>query len=125
MGISGPGPGMGLFSIVPYFIGAVFVIIVIIFITTAVKGLKQWSYNNKQPILTVNAKVISKRTQVKGRNNNNNVNSTRTYYYVTFEVESGDRMELHMNGQEYGMLAEDDVGSLTFQGTRYKGFERM
>ncbi|KGX84271.1 DUF2500 domain-containing protein [Pontibacillus marinus] len=124
MGIQGPGPGFGLFSIVPYFIGAVFMIIVIIFIVTAVKGIKQWSYNNKQPVLTVNAKVISKRTQVRGRNNDN-MNSTRTYYFVTFEVESGDRMELQIDGQEFGMLAEDDVGSLTFQGTRYKGFERM
>ncbi|QHE51922.1 DUF2500 domain-containing protein [Pontibacillus sp. HMF3514] len=124
MGIQGPGPGFGLFSIVPYFIGAVFIIIVVIFIVTAVKGIRQWSNNNKQPVLTVNAKVISKRTQVRGRNNNN-MNSTRTYYFVTFEVESGDRMELQVDGQEYGMLAEGDVGSLTFQGTRYKNFERM
>lgn len=120
------GPSMGLFNIVPFFIGAVFIIIFIIFIVTAIKGIKQWNYNNNQPVLTVNAEVISKRTQVKGRNNsNNNMNSTRTYYYVTFEVESGDRMELQVNGQEFGMLAEGDVGSLTFQGTRYQGFERM
>ena len=26
---------------------------------------------------------------------------------------------------EYGMLAEGDRGRLTFQGTRYKGFERV
>jgi hypothetical protein len=44
---------------------------------------------------------------------------------VTFEVESGDRMELHISAQEYGLLAEGDMGKLTFQGTRYHGFERI
>nr|WP_330380884.1 DUF2500 family protein [Anaerobutyricum hallii] len=27
-------------------------------------------------------------------------------------------------GKEYGMLAEGDEGKLTFQGSRYLGFER-
>ena len=50
--------------------------------------------------------------------------STSTTYYVTFQVESGDRMELHLSGCEFGMLAEGDKGKLSFQGTRYLGFER-
>ncbi len=45
-------------------------------------------------------------------------------YYVTFQVESGDRMELSIRGSGYGMLAEGDVGIFSFQGTRYLGFER-
>ena len=47
-----------------------------------------------------------------------------TTYYVTFQVESGDRMELHVAGHEFGMLIEGDRGMLTFQGIRYLGFER-
>ena len=47
-----------------------------------------------------------------------------TTYYATFQVESGDRMELRLSGAEYGMLAEGDRGRLTFQGTRYLSFER-
>jgi hypothetical protein len=50
--------------------------------------------------------------------------STSTSYYVTFEVESGDRMELHVEGHEYGLLVEGDKGDLSFQGTRYLGFVR-
>lgn len=45
-------------------------------------------------------------------------------YYVTFQFESGDRMEFQVYGSEYGMLAEGDEGKLTFQGTRYLSFER-
>ena len=49
---------------------------------------------------------------------------TSTSYYVTFQVESGDRMEFHVPDQEYGYLVEGDRGRLTFQGTRYLGFAR-
>ena len=50
--------------------------------------------------------------------------TTNTMYYVTFQMESGDRMEFQVSGIEYGMLAEGDTGELTFQGTRYLAFER-
>ena len=50
--------------------------------------------------------------------------STFTSYYVTFQVESGDRMEFEVSDMEYGMLAEGDSGELTFQGTRYLNFRR-
>ncbi|WP_371932623.1 DUF2500 domain-containing protein [Bacillus carboniphilus] len=72
--------------------------------------------NNKQPVLTVPARIASKRHH-QGR-------ETSTSYYVTFEVVSGDRMEFHVSSSEFGMLSEDDIGYLTFQGTRYHRFER-
>ena len=50
--------------------------------------------------------------------------TTSTSYYVTFEVESGDRIEFAVRGQDYGMLVEGDMGRLSFQGTRFLGFER-
>lgn len=50
--------------------------------------------------------------------------SASTSYYATFEVESGDRMELQLSGQEYGQLAEGDTGVLSFQGTRFLSFDR-
>lgn len=53
------------------------------------------------------------------------MHTTSTRYFATFQVESGDRMELQMNGQDYGMLVEGDRGRLTFQGTRYLDFQRM
>ena len=43
---------------------------------------------------------------------------------VTFEVESGDRIEFHITGLQYGKLKEGDTGVLSFQGTRYLSFER-
>ena len=78
--------------------------------------------------MTVVARVVTKRanTSRHHHHHDNHVHSsTSTSYYVTFEVESGDRMEFRVPGREYGMLAEGDLGKLTFQGTRYHSFERI
>jgi hypothetical protein len=47
-----------------------------------------------------------------------------TAYFATFELESGERLEFVLSGRAYGLLAEGDSGTLTYQGTRYHGFER-
>ena len=122
------GFGMGgfnlLFSIFPFLFIAVFVIVIGAFIVSAVRGAKTWSKNNASPRLTVSAQVVTKRTQVSHHHHQDSMSHTSTAYYATFQVESGDRMEFSVSGSEYGMLAEGDMGSLTFQGTRYLGFER-
>ncbi|QBP39989.1 DUF2500 domain-containing protein [Paenisporosarcina antarctica] len=118
MPIESMSTGFDLFNtmvvIVPLIIIGVFVFILI-------KELGEWSSNNQSAILTVPAEVVTKRSRTSGGAGDS---SARTSYYVTFQMDSGDRMELKMNGKEYGMLAEEDLGTLTFQGTRYQGFER-
>lgn len=116
------------FSFVLLIFPIVFCILIGAFVFAAVKGIKQWHKNNNSPRLNVPAAVVSKRADVSSHMHNTGSstmhNTHSTTYYVTFEVESGDRMELHVDGKEYGMLAEGDVGMLSFQGTRYLGFER-
>ena len=116
--------GFNLFSIVFYFI---FMFVIGTFIVTAVRGIRQWNINNNSPRLTVPATIVAKRTNVSHHHHGgeHHHTSTSTTYYVTFQVESGDRMELHVQGHEYGMLVEGDTGMLSFQGTRYLGFERQ
>nr|WP_325230260.1 DUF2500 domain-containing protein [uncultured Oscillibacter sp.] len=122
------GFGMGgfdlMFSIFPFLFITVFVIVIGTFVVMAVRGVGTWSKNNASPRLTVSAQVVTKRTQVSHHHHQESMSHTSTSYYATFQVESGDRMEFQLNGSEYGMLAEGDQGSLTFQGTRYLGFER-
>lgn len=118
-----------MFTIIPIIIFCGFVFVITIFIFTAVKGIGQWQSNNKQPILIVPAQLITKRIDVSSHMHNDgdgigHSTSSSTTYYITFQVESGSRMEFHVNGQEYGMLVEGDHGQLKFQGTRYLGFER-
>lgn len=106
-----------MFNLMPIFI---IIIAIIVFGNILLKftaGIKQNVKNNASPVLTVPAQVIAKRTEVRGEH-------SHTWYYSTFEVESGDRIEFEISGKEYGLLAEGDLGLLTFQGTRLKGFER-
>ena len=112
--------GFGMFQLL---FGVVFLFIIGTMIARAVRGIGQWNKNNNSPRLIVPAVIVAKRTNVHRHHHNNHPRTTTTYY-VTFEVESGDRMELRMDGDEYGLLVEGDTGLLTFQGTRYLGFER-
>lgn len=72
--------------------------------------------NSTLPILRVNANVLTKRIEVSKH--------SYTEYYTNFEVESHDRLELKIPSKEYGMIVEGDNCCLTFQGTKYKNFER-
>ena len=105
----------------------IFALVIGLFIVTAVRGIRQWHRNNNFPRLTVDAAVAAKRTEVSHHHHHGagSTHHTSTWYYVTFQVESGDRMELPVSGREYGLLAEGDRGRLTFQGTRYLGFARQ
>ncbi len=124
------GFGNSMFTIVPIIIMIGFVFVFGTIIVRSVQGAKQWKRNNESPVLTVDATVVTKRSDVHyyhhntGTENINHMSSSTTYYFVTFEVASGDRMEFKIRDTEYGMLVERDAGKLTFQGSRYLGFER-
>lgn len=109
-----------MFYIVP-------VLMLVIIGLALIRSLKEWHHNEKAPRLTVEAKVMGKRSEFRRTmsNKNNIYRHSRTNYFVTFEVASGDRLELELQGHEYGLLVEGDKGKLTFQGTRYLGFERI
>jgi len=119
----GFGFGFNMFGVM---FTLMFVLVFGVFLVTFIKAISQWSRNNNSPRLTVPATVVAKRTNVsRHRSGTNHMHHhTSTTYYVTFQVESGDRMELSMSGQEYGLLIEGDRGQLSFQGTRYLGFTR-
>lgn len=124
----GFGYGMGVDMFGAMF-AIVFVLVIGVFVVTIVRGIGQWNKNNNSPRLTVPATIVAKRTHVSrhhhGGANGHHHHHTSTSYYITFQVDSGDRIELHVSGNEYGVLIEGDRGELTFQGTRYLGFERI
>lgn len=124
------GFGM-MFTIMPILFFIVFTFVFVIIIINVVKGAKRWKLNNDSPVLTVEAKVVTKRSDVSYHHHGNVVNNNNmdmgyssTDYYITFEVQSGDRMEFNVPDTEYGLLTEGDKGSLTFQGARYLSYVR-
>jgi hypothetical protein len=105
------------------FVLVVVLIIVAVFAIILVqlgKGVGEWLDNNRRPIERAPATVSGKRSETRGMSDS----PVRTYYYATFEFDSGERQEFSVGGHEYGLLSEGDRGWLTFQGTRYHGFER-
>lgn len=111
----------------------IFIVFLGIFFVTVYKVLKQKKKDDDSPRLTVPATVVSKRADTTQRSEpaggditgaHGYSTTSSTTYYATFEVESGDRMELRVPDSQYGFLIEGDRGRLTFQRSRFLGFER-
>lgn len=106
----------------------IFVIVMIgIIAISAGRGLLQWSRNNSSPMLTIPARIVSKRSEIRQQQLQDEgvARRTSTTYYLTYEIDDGNRMEFKVDGHEFGMSAEGDRGLLSYQGTRYHGFQRL
>lgn len=110
-----------MFSAVPFFIFIVFAIVIMVFVTSLVKGIGQYFKNNSIPEESIPARLVAKRTHTWGGQGNM---SAHTSYYATFETESRDRLEFPVSSQFFAMHVEGDAGLLTHRGTRFIGFER-
>ncbi|WP_344255382.1 DUF2500 domain-containing protein [Terrabacter carboxydivorans] len=129
----------GMEALVLLFIAVVGVLVVGTFAFVIVKGVSQWRANEASPLVSVDALVVSRRTDVRRRSGTTALPgadagspmvsgtpaTSSTTYYVTFEEPSGERRELQVSGQDFGQLAEGDRGHLMHQGTRFKGFTRQ
>ena len=91
-----------------------FLVVLGMILYTIIGNISTWNKNNHSPRLTVPATVVAKRTEVSRHHTDNTMMHTFTTYYATFQVESGDRMELEVDGSDYGMLVEGDIGKLMF-----------
>lgn len=119
-----------MFTLVPIMSMLIFGLTFGLIIASLFRSAKQWNKDNHSPRLTVDAKIVAKRSDIHRHRHStagdihHHHYSSSTTYYVTFQVQSGDRMELQLEGREYGLLIEGDEGKLTFQGSRFLGFER-
>ena len=108
-------------ALFPIFFFIVFALVIGTFVAVLAKSAARGIKNNASPRLTTQARVVNRREDY--RRHSRDMGGW-TNYFVTFEVPSGDRMELEMEGEQYGLIAEGDEGQLTFQGTRFISFER-
>lgn len=116
-----------MFDIFPVIFSIVFLLIASVIVIVAIKGISQWNKNNHSPRLTVQATIVAKRHHTSHHHSGTemHMHHSSTSYYATFQVESGDRMELLIPSTQFGYLVEGDMGKLTFQGTRFLSFDRM
>ncbi|MDR0848854.1 MAG: DUF2500 domain-containing protein [Propionibacteriaceae bacterium] len=109
---------------VSVFLCVVFVLIVVGLVLgiAGSRGRRQRRLNMKAPLLNSPARVIDKRTAVAG--SGGEYASTSTSYFVTFELPDGQRLELAVDGHVTGQIVAGDAGTLYWQGTWFKGFQR-
>ena len=116
--------GMFMIPMIMFFV--IFAFVIGIFVFVIVSNISRERKNNNAPRITVPASVVAKRMHYTGSSRSRNMHHAgRTVYFATFQLESGDRMELPLQGSEFGLLVEGDQGKLTFQGTRFLSFERL
>ena len=113
------------FNMVPYIVKYAFIFMIICTLVILMIRFYQWNRNNHSQQQNVKATIVSKRTKTKVYHHSNGAEAhttSSTTYYITFQVEHGDRMELKVKDAVYGLLATGDQGLLIFQGSRYLDF---
>ena len=95
-----------------------FVVMMIGIIVAMVLAVVRSRKNSTSPVVVVPARLVAKRQDFSG-------NSGMTRYFVTFELETGSRIEFGVDAPMYGQSAEGDFGQLSFQGTRFLWFQRQ
>lgn len=109
---------LGMFGLMQFIVPIMFLLVFGIIAGTLVQNMKRNRKNDNSPRVSSEATVVTKRTNVRG-------DHAHTWYYATFQFESGDRLELEIPYDRFGYLVEGDKGKLTFQGTRFLEFERQ
>ncbi len=115
-----PGFGGGYTAFSTVFV-LILILILSVFVLTIVKGISTYANNNAAEIMSVNCKVVGKRSDVWGGSGDS---SASTRYYITFEFEDASRLELNVKAKQYGYIIEGDSGTLNYQGTRFNTFTR-
>lgn len=129
-------PGFGfsyMDRIFPVVFSIVFLIVIGGFLYVIIKSLSQFISNQKSPMMVVDAKIVSKRTEIRssggsmstqGSMHHHRRGHTYTRYFATFQLEDSSRIELQISAKDFGLIAEGDIGRLFHQGTRFHGFDR-
>ncbi len=95
------------------------------FVFILIYAAKQKAKNDSAPRLTIDAKVVDKRTVAHRSHNHSGGFSHRYYsYHMTFELQDGQRTELRVEKSDFDLFCVADEGLLTIQGSRFISFER-
>ncbi|PWL98668.1 MAG: DUF2500 domain-containing protein [Clostridiales bacterium] len=107
-------------TVIPLLVLLVFLIVIGIAVFSVFRTISQGKKNAACPRVTAPATLVAKRHLVRGSGST----ASRTWYYMTFEFESGDRAEFSVPSDVFGLSVEGDHGKLMFQGTWFISFER-
>jgi len=111
----------------PILIGLVFAAILGTAAYQLIKKTRQSSRDDSLPVLTALATVSGTRTNTITQPADINPKykvEPSTKFFATFRLQAGQSLEFELSNVQFAPLAEGQQGTLTFQGTRYLGFEK-
>ena len=77
----------------------------------------------RKPVYNIQATVKGKRTLIEADQENPGI--PKTSYFVTFHKRDGNRVEMEVPGEDYGLAAEGDEGILVYsKGDEFIVFKR-
>ncbi|MCR4884157.1 MAG: DUF2500 domain-containing protein [Clostridiales bacterium] len=124
---TGMNHGTDFFMLFFYGIGA---LIAGVLLFVLLRSLYIWNKNNHSPRVTEEAEVYTKRQDFstfmnRGRNVHfGSYHSIYVRYFVVFKTQNSGMVKLRVSSDDFDMLREGEKGQLTFQGTRFLGFEK-
>jgi len=130
---AGPALGGGfgfLFSVAPILIVLIFAVAIV----SAMKDGARYIRNAHAPRETVYGRVVNKRMEVRHRAGHHHHHpdgtvhhvpgTSRTFYYITLELDNGERREYQDVKNLSGLVVEGDEGYASVQGDWIVAFER-
>lgn len=108
-----------MLTIVPVFM----VLLLVIFVCAMAWAISRSIETNRSPLETAQATVVRKK-KTTDFSMVGDCMSTETIYIVTFETSDGACREFRVPRREFDLMVEGDQGYLSFQRSRYRGFER-
>lgn len=100
-------------------VGAILLLMLVAKITSLVNVEEK---KGEKPVYNMQAEVKGKRTLVEA--DPEHEGASRTRYFVTFHKRDGNRVEMEVPGEDYGLAAEGDEGILVYQGNEFIVFKR-
>jgi hypothetical protein len=135
--------GFGLFGIVfavMFVVVCAFIIFVIVMMATQVARMgRQRAANAAAPEVQAQARVIGKRVENLGQSMSGGMPALPSRHTVvvrmgddtvyqrnliSFEQPGGERFEIEVPSDQYGLIAEGDSGTVTMKGTEFVAFAR-
>lgn len=93
----------------------------IVVVIVAFGAFMQWLLVWRYPVQRVQAKVVGKRQEISGGGQG----SVSTFYYITLELEGGQRREFRVGVGDYSLLAERDRIVCEIQGAAVRRIQRQ
>ena len=94
-----------------------FVFLLFILLLLILISITRWIRNENSAVRSESATIVDMRKK-------KHLRAHYRSYHVTFQLESGEQIELRVKRNEYNEMTVGCRGVLTHQGTRFKGFER-